>query len=76
MENRKQKKLAPSSQKSFKARMKYLIFLATYTIQAVAFFLVQQTAKSDITVYIASFWAVINALIFAMLIERIYKKAH
>ena len=56
--------------------MKYLIFLATYTIQAVAFFLVQQTAKSDITVYIASFWAVINALIFAMLIERIYKKAH
>ena len=55
--------------------MKYLIFFLVYTIQVAAFFLIQQTAKSDIAVYTASFWAIINALIFAVLIERVYKKA-
>ena len=56
--------------------MKYLVFIIIYAIQAGAFFLIQQTAKADIAVYIASFWAMINAFIFAILIEKVYKKAH
>lgn len=56
--------------------MKYLTFAIIYAIQAFAFFLIQQTSKTDITVYIASFWAIINAVIFAILIEKVYKKAN
>lgn len=73
MENRKQKKLAPSSQKSFKTCMKYFTFITIFFIQILFFLLTISALNGEIPVFVFVMAWFANLIIIAVILEKLFR---